>query len=97
MRFASTENADSAQRTSLKDYVARMKEGVDKIYYLIADSDAAGRQSPHLEAFRERGIEVLLLSDRIDEWWMSFVDEFDGKKLQDVVRGELDSGRHRQE
>ena len=92
LRFASTENADSAQRTSLKDYVARMKEGVDKIYYLIADSDAAGRQSPHLEAFRERGIEVLLLSDRIDEWWMSFVDEFDGKKLQDVVRGELDLG-----
>ena len=90
LRFASTENADSAQRTSLKDYVARMKEGVDKIYYLIADSDAAGRQSPHLEAFRERGIEVLLLSDRVDEWWMSFVDEYDGKKLQDVARGELD-------
>ena len=92
LRFASTENADSAQRTSLKDYVARKKEGVDKIYYLIADSDATGRQSPHLEAFRERGIEVLLLSDRIDEWWMSSVDEFDGKKLQDVVRGELDLG-----
>ena len=92
LRFASTENADSAQRTSLKDYVARMKEGVDKIYYLIADSDATGRQSPHLEAFRERGIEVLLLSDRIDEWWMSSVDEFDGKKLQDVARGELDLG-----
>ena len=92
LRFASTENADSAQRTSLKDYVARMKEGADKIYYLIADSDATGRQSPHLEAFRERGIEVLLLSDRIDEWWMSSVDEFDGKKLQDVARGELDLG-----
>ena len=61
-----------------------------KVYYLIADSDAAARSSPHLEAFRERGIEVLLLTDRIDEWWMSFVDEFDGKSFQDVTRGELD-------
>ena len=62
----------------------------DKIYYLIADSDAAARSSPHLEAFRARGIEVLLLSDRIDEWWMSFVEEFEGLKFQDVARGELD-------
>jgi len=62
----------------------------DKIFYLIAESDAAARSSPHLEAFRARGIEVLLLSDRIDEWWMSFVDEFDGMKFQDVARGELD-------
>ena len=61
-----------------------------KIYYLIAESDTAARQSPHLEAFRERGIEVLLLTDRIDEWWMSFVSEFDGKTFQDVARGELD-------
>ena len=69
-----------------------MKEGADKVYYLIAESDAAARQSPHLEAFRERGIEVLLLSDRVDEWWMSFAGEFDGKTFQDVARGELDLG-----
>ena len=92
LRFASTESADSAQRTSLKDYIGRMKEGGDKIYYLIAESDAAARQSPHLEAFRARGIEVLLLSDRIDEWWMSFAGEFDDKTFQDVARGELDLG-----
>ena len=92
LRFASTESADSAQRTSLKDYIGRMKEGSDKIYYLIAESDAAARQSPHLEAFRARGIEVLLLCDRIDEWWMSFAGEFDGKTFQDVARGELDLG-----
>ena len=92
LRFASTESADSAQRTSLKDYIGRLKEGGDKIYYLIAESDAAARQSPHLEAFRARGIEVLLLSDRIDEWWMSFAGEFDGKTFQDVARGELDLG-----
>ncbi|MCY3839571.1 MAG: molecular chaperone HtpG, partial [Gammaproteobacteria bacterium] len=116
MRFASTHDADPAQRTSLKDYIARMSgktetgdsadedeaseeasdeageatRGQDKIYYLIADSDAAARSSPHLEAFRARGIEVLLLTDRIDEWWMSFADEFDGVKFQDVARGELD-------
>ena len=65
-------------------------KGQNTIYYLIADSDAAARSSPHLEGFRERGIEVLLLTDRIDEWWMSFVDEFDGRKFQDVARGELD-------
>ena len=115
LRFASTHDADPAQRTSLKDYAARMKgvptaegedepeeadepdegegdgsKGQDKIYYLIADSDAAARSSPHLEAFRARGIEVLLLTDRIDEWWMSFAEEFDGVKFQDVTRGELD-------
>ena len=65
-------------------------KGQNTIYYLITDSDAAARSSPHLEGFRERGIEVLLLTDRIDEWWMSFVDEFDGRKFQDVARGELD-------
>ena len=119
MRFASTHDADPAQRTSLKDYIGRMnptadsgdkaedsdeesadeaeaeaeaeaKKGANKIYYLIADSDAAARSSPHLEAFRARGIEVLLLTDRIDEWWMSFAEEFDGVKFQDVTRGELD-------
>lgn len=68
------------------------KPGHDKIYYLLADSDAAARSSPHLEAFRARSIEVLLLTDRIDGWWISFVDEFDGKKFQDVARGTLDLG-----
>ena len=95
LRFASTENDDPAQRTSLKDYIARAagrEAGGDKVYYLLAESDAAARQSPHLEAFRARGIEVLLLTDRIDEWWISFVEEFDGKAFQDVARGELDLG-----
>ena len=115
LRFASTHDDDPAQRTSLKDYLARRKgtstadsedetEGADepsdedddglkgreRIYYLLADSDAAARSNPHLEAFRARGIEVLLLTDRIDEWWMSFAEEFDGVKFQDVARGELD-------
>ena len=68
------------------------RSGGDKIYYLIADSDAAARQSPHLEIFRKRGVEVLLLTDRIDEWWVSFAHEFEGKEFQDVARGELDWG-----
>ncbi|MCY3819200.1 MAG: molecular chaperone HtpG [Gammaproteobacteria bacterium] len=90
LRFSSTKAEDEKQRTSLSGYVGRMQEGRDRIYYLIADSLAAARQSPHLEMFRQRDIEVLLLTDRIDEWFMSFVNEFDGKTLQDVTRGELD-------
>ncbi len=90
LRFSSTEQDGEEQRTSLSDYVARMREGQDRIYYLIADSLSAARQSPHLEVFRQRGIEVLLLTERIDEWFMTFVNEFDGKSLQDVTRGELD-------
>ena len=123
LRFASTQDPDAGQRTSLADYVGRAqaaeaagdeapagkeaagKENEDatagtakgvgeskqgsKIYYLIADSLAAARQSPHLEVFRQRGIEVLLLTDRIDEWWMSFVNEYEGIAFQDVARGEL--------
>ena len=92
MRFASTASDDPAQRTSLRDYIGRLAEDADKVYYLMAESDAAARSSPHLEAFRARGIEVLLLSDRVDEWWMSFVDGFEGKSFQDVARGELDLG-----
>ncbi|MYD96995.1 MAG: molecular chaperone HtpG [Gammaproteobacteria bacterium] len=79
---------DESDRDTVDDESGGKRQ--DKIYYLIADSDAAARSSPHLEAFRARGIEVLLLSDRIDEWWMSFVEEFDGLKFQDVARGELD-------
>ncbi len=90
LRFSSTEKDGEEQRTSLSDYVNRMQDGQDKIYYLIADNLAAARQSPHLEMFRQKGIEVLLLTDRIDEWFMTFVNEFDGKSLQDVTRGELD-------
>ena len=90
LRFSSTEKDGDEQRISLSDYVGRMQEGQDKIYYLIADSLSAARQSPHIEMFRQRGIEVLLLTDRIDEWFMTFVNEFDGKSLQDVTRGELD-------
>jgi molecular chaperone HtpG len=90
LRFSSTARDGEEQRTSLSDYAGRMQDGQKKIYYLIADSLAAARQSPHLEVFRQRGIEVLLLTDRIDEWFMTFVNEFDGKTLQDVTRGELD-------
>ena len=89
-RFSSTEKDGEEQRVSLTDYVGRMQESQKKIYYLIADSLSAARQSPHLEIFKQRGIEVLLLADRIDEWFMTFVNEFDGKPLQDVTRGELD-------
>ena len=90
LRFSSSGKDGDEQRTSLADYAGRMSEGQSKIYYLIADSLAAARQSPHLEVFRQRDIEVLLLTDRIDEWFMSFVNEYDGKPLQDVTRGELD-------
>ena len=90
LRFTSTTNEESAQRVSLGDYVGRMQDEQKNIYYLVADSLTAARQSPHLEVFRQRGIEVLLLTDRIDEWFISFVQEFDGKSLTDVARGELD-------
>ena len=90
LRFTSTHDEEAKQRIPLADYVGRMGEGQDRIYYLIAESDSAARQSPHLEVFRARGIEVLLLTDRIDEWFMSFAGEFDGKEFQDVTRGELD-------
>lgn len=90
MRFASTADPLDQQRTSLVSYVERMQEGQDKIYYIIGESLGAVRQSPHLEVFKKRGIEVLLLVDRIDEWFMSFANEFDGKAFQDASRGELD-------
>lgn len=90
LRFTTTADDENAQRVSLEDYVGRMRDDQKSIYYLVADSLAAARQSPHLEVFRQRNIEVLLLSDRIDEWFMSFVQEFDGKPLADVSRGDLD-------
>ena len=91
--FSTTESGGDEQNQSLEDYVARMKEGQDKIYYLVGDSLKAARNSPHLEIFRRKGIEVLLLHDRIDEWLMGHLTEFDGKSFQDVARGKLDLGK----
>ena len=92
LRFASTHEGSAEQTVSLDDYVSRMKGDQDKIYYLTADSHTAAKNSPHLEAFRKHGIEVLLLSDRVDEWMMGHVHEFDGKPLQSVAKGEIDLG-----
>ena len=88
LRFASTSSEGAAQTVSLEDYVSRMVEGQDKIYFITADSYAAAKSSPHLELFRKKGIEVLLLSDRIDEWMMSYLTEFDGKQFQSVSKAD---------
>ncbi len=88
LRFATTHGDSSAQTVSLEEYVGRMAEGQEKIYYITADSYAAAKSSPHLELFRKKGIEVLLLSDRIDEWMMSYLTEFDGKPLQSVSKAD---------
>ena len=92
LRFASTQGEDGEQIVSLADYLARAKEGQDKIYYLTGETYAQVKNSPHLEVFRKKGIEVLLLTDRIDEWLMSYLNEFDGKSFVDVARGDLDLG-----
>ncbi|WP_166263761.1 molecular chaperone HtpG [Marinobacter caseinilyticus] len=92
LRFASTHSGDDTQNVSLDEYIARMKEGQSKVYYITADNFMAAKSSPHLEVFRKKGIEVLILSDRIDEWMMGYLTEYDGKSLQDVARGELDLG-----
>ena len=91
-RFASTHNADDAQDVSFADYVARMKHGQEKIYYATADSFAAAKNSPHLEVFKKKGIEVLLLTEPVDEWWLGNFEEFEGKKLVSVAKGDLDLG-----
>ncbi|MBG5891384.1 molecular chaperone HtpG [Providencia rettgeri] len=88
LRFATTHTDSSVQNVSLEDYVSRMVEGQDKIYYITADSYAAAKGSPHLELFRKKGIEVLLLSDRIDEWMMNYLSEFDGKQFQSVSKAD---------
>lgn len=88
LRFASTHNDSDAQTVSLEDYVSRMVEGQEKIYYITADSYAAAKNSPHLELFRKKGIEVLLLSDRIDEWMMNYLTEFGGKSFQSVSKAD---------
>jgi molecular chaperone HtpG len=92
IRFASTHNDSAEQTVSLADYVSRMKEGQDKIYYVTGEAFNAARNSPHLEIFRKKGVEVLLLSDRVDEWMLSFMTEFDGKQLASVAKGGLDLG-----
>jgi molecular chaperone HtpG len=92
LRFASTHADTDAQIVSLKDYIGRMKEGQKEIYYITADSFAAAQHSPHLEIFRKKGIEVLLLSDRVDEWLSGNLTEFDGKPLKSVAKGGLDLG-----
>lgn len=89
-RFASSTIAGAVPSVSLADYIERMKEGQDKIYYVTGDSYSIINNSPYLEVFRKHGIEVLLMSDRIDEWMMGYLTEFDGKSFQDVARGELD-------
>jgi molecular chaperone HtpG len=93
LRFASTQNDTDAQTVSFADYVGRMKEGQDKIYYLTADSWAAAKNSPHLEIFRKKGVEVLLLTDRVDEWMLSFLQDFEDKELVSVAKGDLDLGK----
>jgi len=92
LRFASTLADTPDQTVSLADYIGRMKEGQDKIYYVTAETFNAARNSPHLEVFRKKGIEVLLLSDRVDEWVIGYLTEFDGKQLQSVAKGGLDLG-----
>ncbi len=92
LRFSTTHSGDEEQAVTFDDYVSRMQDGQDKIYYIAADSHAAARNSPNLEIFKKKGIEVLLLSDRVDEWLTSHLAEYDGKKLQSVAKGELDLG-----
>jgi len=93
LRFSSTGEGKEEPAVSLADYVSRMKEGQDKIYYITADSFGAARGSPHLEIFRKKGVDVLLLHDRIDEWVMANLTEFEGKTLQSVAKGDLDLGK----
>lgn len=93
LRFASTHHDNETQSVSFADYVSRMKEGQEAIYYITADSFAAAQHSPHLEIFRKKGIEVLLMSDKVDEWMLGGLTEFDGKKLQSIAKGDLDLGK----
>ena len=92
LRFASTTNENADQNTALADYLGRMKEGQEKIYYVAGDSYTAAKNSPHLEIFRKKGVEVLLMTDRVDEWMLSFLSDFEGKELVSVAKGGLDLG-----
>ncbi len=93
LRFASTHDGSGEQSVALADYVARMIDGQDKLYYLTGESYQQVKDSPHLEVFRKKGIEVLLMTDRIDEWLMGYLNEFDGKSFVDIARGDLDLGK----
>ena len=93
LRFASTHSDTKDETVSLADYVSRMKEGQEKIYYVTAETFNAAKNSPHLEVFRKKGIEVILLSERVDEWLVGHLTEFDGKPLQSVAKGDLDLGK----
>lgn len=92
LRFSSTETGTEEQNVTLADYIGRMKDGQDKIYYIVAENHAAAKNSPHLELLKSKGLEVLLLSDRVDEWLVSHLTEFDGKQMVSVTRGDLDLG-----
>ena len=92
LRFSTTNSDSEIQNQSLTDYIARMQEGQDKIYFVAAENYQTGKNSPHLEVFSKKNIEVLVLSDRVDEWLMSHLNEFDGKSFQDVAKGSLDLG-----
>ncbi len=92
LRFASTHNDNDAQNVSLDDYISRMQEGQDKIYYITAENYASAKNSPHLEIFRRKGLEVLLLSDRVDDWLVGYLTDYEGKHLQSVAKGDLDLG-----
>jgi len=93
LRFSSTHDGSGEQSVALADYLSRMIEGQDKIYYLTGETYTQVKDSPHLEVFRKKGIEVLLMTDRIDEWLMSYLHEFDGKSFVDIARGDLDLGK----
>ncbi len=97
LRFTTSINDSDKQNVSFMDYVSRMKEGQDKIYYITASSYNAAKNSPHLEIFRKKGIEVLLLSDKIDEWLVGYLTEFEGKKLQSISKGKIDLGKEEEE
>lgn len=91
-RYATTHNDSDIEDVSLDDYISRMKEGQDKLYYITGDSYAAVKNSPHLELFKKKGIEVILMHDRVDEWMMSYLSEYDGKSFVNIAKGELDLG-----
>ncbi len=91
-RYASTNNDSDIENVSLDDYISRMKEGQDKLYYITGDTYAAVKNSPHLELFRKKDIEVILMHDRVDEWMMSYLQEYDGKSFVNIAKGELDLG-----
>lgn len=91
-RFASTHNDSDIENVSLDEYISRMKEGQDKLYYITGDSYKAVKNSPHLELFRKKGIEVILMHDRVDEWMMSYLNKYDGKSFVNIAKGELDLG-----